>query len=151
MVAELAKCQQKLGGGYLSAFPHELFVGTGSDKPRETPAFRGRRSTPSTRSWPACCDMYRLPGNRQALAGARRHGRHGPTSGRASKTEEHMQEILTTEFGGMAETLYNLAAVTNNDVGQGGRPLHRRRASSIRWPRAATNCAGCTSTRISRR
>ena len=32
-----------------------------------------------------------------------------------SKTEEHMQEILNVEFGGMAEVLYNLAAATNND------------------------------------
>ena len=33
----------------------------------------------------------------------------------ASKTEEHMQQILTIEFGGIAETLYHLAAATNND------------------------------------
>jgi DUF1680 family protein len=30
-----------------------------------------------------------------------------------SKPEEHMQQILETEFGGMAEALYNLAAITN--------------------------------------
>ena len=33
----------------------------------------------------------------------------------ASKFEEHMQQILETEFGGMAESLYNLAAITNDD------------------------------------
>ena len=33
----------------------------------------------------------------------------------APKTEEHMQQILTIEFGGIAETLYRLAAATNND------------------------------------
>jgi hypothetical protein len=33
----------------------------------------------------------------------------------ASKTEEHMQQILNTEYGGIAETLYNLAAATSND------------------------------------
>ena len=36
LVAELAKCQQKLGGGYLSAFPTELFdrLDALSGKPR---------------------------------------------------------------------------------------------------------------------
>ena len=33
----------------------------------------------------------------------------------APKTEEHMQQILAIEFGGIAATLYNLAAVTGND------------------------------------
>ena len=33
----------------------------------------------------------------------------------AAKTEEHMQEILNTEYGGMNEVLYNLAAVTGDD------------------------------------
>ena len=33
----------------------------------------------------------------------------------AAKTEEHMQQILNEEYGGMAESLYNLAAITNDD------------------------------------
>ena len=33
----------------------------------------------------------------------------------AAKPEEHMQDILKTEFGGMNEVLYNLAAVTGDD------------------------------------
>jgi DUF1680 family protein len=33
----------------------------------------------------------------------------------ASKSEEHMQDILRTEYGGMNEVLYNLATVTGND------------------------------------
>src|SRR5258708_38237898 len=33
----------------------------------------------------------------------------------ASKSEEHMQEILKTEYGGMNEVLYNLAGVTGED------------------------------------
>ncbi len=32
----------------------------------------------------------------------------------ASKTPEHMQQILEDEYGGMAESLYNLAAITGN-------------------------------------
>jgi len=33
----------------------------------------------------------------------------------ADKPEEHMQDILRTEYGGMNDVLYNLAAVTEND------------------------------------
>ena len=33
----------------------------------------------------------------------------------AGKSEEHMQDILNTEYGGMNEVLYNLAAVTGDD------------------------------------
>ena len=54
MVAELAKCQEKLGGGYLSAFPMDV-RGTGSGNAwRARNLSLGARSTPSTRSWPAC-------------------------------------------------------------------------------------------------
>jgi len=59
-------------------------------------------------------DMYQLAGNQQAL-----HVLEGMSAWAdewtAAKTEEHMQQILTIEFGGMAETLYHLAAATNND------------------------------------
>jgi hypothetical protein len=51
MVAELAKCQEKLGGGYLSASRQRS--GIGSTK-WIAGTSRGRLSTPSTRSWPAC-------------------------------------------------------------------------------------------------
>ena len=33
----------------------------------------------------------------------------------AAKTEEHMQDILNTEYGGMNDVLYNLAAATGDD------------------------------------
>ena len=33
----------------------------------------------------------------------------------ADKPEEHMQDILRTEYGGMNDVLYNLATVTEND------------------------------------
>ena len=59
-------------------------------------------------------DMYQLAGNRQALQVL--EGMAGwADQWTASKSEEHMQQILGTEYGGMAEMLYNLAAITNND------------------------------------
>ena len=59
-------------------------------------------------------DMYRLAGNKQALQSARGNGRWAD-EWTASKTDAHMQQILTIEFGGIAETLYNLAAATSED------------------------------------
>ncbi len=109
LVAELAKCQTKLGGGYLSAFPSTWFD----------------RLDAGTRVWApfytihkimaGLFDMSQLAGNKQALEVL--EGMAGwADRWTASKTEEHMQEILKVEFGGMAETLYNLAAATNNDT-----------------------------------
>ena len=120
LVAELAKCQSKLGGGYLSAFPHELF-----DR-LENLAGKPRSQDPNAPQLPwapfytvhkimaGMLDMHQLAGNKQALQVL--EGMAGwADKWSASKSEEHMQEILNTEYGGMQEVLYNLAAVTNND------------------------------------
>ena len=59
-------------------------------------------------------DMYRLAGNTQALQVLEGMAAWAD-AWTASKTDEHMQQILAMEFGGIAETLYNLAAATGND------------------------------------
>jgi DUF1680 family protein len=108
LVAELAKCQQRLGGKYLSAFPTTWWD----------------RLEKGVRVWApfytihkimgGMFDMYRLTGNRQALQVLEGMATWAD-EWTAPKTEEHMQQILATEFGGMAETLYHLAAATNRD------------------------------------
>ena len=116
IVSELATCQEKLGGGYLSAFPTELFdrldaaSGPGGD----------RRKLPWApfytihKIMAGLFDMYALADNREALKVL--EGMAGwADRWSASKSEQHMQEILNTEYGGIAETLYNLSAATNND------------------------------------
>ena len=127
LVDELAKCQQKLGGGYLSAFPMELFdrLDALSGKPRDIDPDTGRpRPGGPQLPWApfytvhkimaGLIDMHQLAGNRQALQVV--EGMAGwADQWSASKTEEHMQQILEDEFGGMAESLYNLAAISNND------------------------------------
>ena len=131
LVAELAKCQSKLGqGGYLSAFPTELFdrLDALAGKPRPIDPETGRPVPPKpgepTLPWApfytihkimaGMIDMYQLAGNKQALQVA--EGMANWADGwSAPKTPEHMQEILNTEFGGMAESLYNLSALTDND------------------------------------
>ena len=109
MVADLARCQDKLGaGGYLSAFPIEWFDRLDARKPVWAPFYTIHKIMAGM------FDMYQLAGNRQAL-----HVLEGMSNWAdawsASKSEEHMQDILNTEYGGMNEVLYNLAAVTGED------------------------------------
>jgi DUF1680 family protein len=127
MVAELAKCQQKLGGGYLSAFPLSLFERldrlAGTSMPARVP---GEAPPPVEQTLPwapfytihkimaGMFDMYQYAGNRQALEVVTGMAEWADQWS-ASKSEEHMQQILNTEYGGIAETLYNLAAATRND------------------------------------
>ena len=120
LVSELAKCQQKLGGGYLSAFPTELFdrLDNLSGKPRPTdPTAPGLPWAPFYtihKIMAGLYDMYRLAGNKEALTVV--EGMAGwADEWSASKSEEHMQEILNDEYGGMAEVLYNISAATDND------------------------------------
>ena len=125
IVAGLAKCQQKLGGGYLSAFPTELFdrLDAHSGKPRPIDPATGRPD-PSWLPWApfytihkimaGLLDMHQLAGNREALQVVEGMADWADRWS-AAKSEAHMQEILEDEFGGMAEVLYNLSAVTNND------------------------------------
>jgi hypothetical protein len=109
IVAELVKCQQKLGGGYLSAFPTELFDRLDSLSQLPWAPFYTIHKIMA-----GLFDMYTLAGNQDARRVV--EGMAGwADEWSGSKTEEHMQEILNVEFGGMAEVLYNLAAATNND------------------------------------
>jgi DUF1680 family protein len=120
IVAELAKCQQKLGGGYLSAFATELFdrLDSLSGRPRDpnpnTPQLPWAPFYTIHKIMAGLFDMYNLAGNQDARKVAEGMA-DWADKWSGSKTEEHMQEILNVEFGGMAEVLYNLAAATNND------------------------------------
>jgi DUF1680 family protein len=123
IVAELANCQKKLVGGYLSAFPLELFDRLDS--------LSGRPFTPGPRDpnaptlpWApfytihkimaGLFDMHQLTGSQDALKVLEGIA-DWADKWSGSKTEEHMQQILNVEYGGIAETLYNLSAATNND------------------------------------
>lgn len=108
MVAELARCQQKLGGKYLSAFPTTWWDRLDKGERVWAPFYTIHKIMAGM------FDMYSLAGNRQALQVLEGMAQWAD-DWTATKPEEHMQQILTVEFGGMAETLYNLAAATNND------------------------------------
>lgn len=132
MVAELAKVQEKLGGGYLSAFPHELFdrLDALSGKPRppqDQPQLPWAPFYTIHKIMAGMLDMHTLAGNQQALKVAEGMADWADRWS-ASKTEAHMQEILNVEYGGIGETLYNLAAVTKNDQwAKAGDRFHKKR------------------------
>ncbi len=108
MVADLAQCQQKLGGGYLSAFPAEFWDRLDARKKVWAPFYTIHKVMAGM------LDMYQLTGNQQALKVLEGMSEWAD-QWTASKSEAHMQDILGTEYGGMNDVLYNLAAVTNND------------------------------------
>jgi uncharacterized protein len=108
VVRELAECQKKLGGQYLSAFPSELFDRLNARKKVWAPFYTMHKLMAGM------LDMYQHCGNEEALAVLKGVARW-TDDWTSSKPEEHMQMVLDTEYGGMNEVLYNLAAVTNDD------------------------------------
>ena len=108
MVAELARCQERLGGKYLSAFPTTWWDRLEKGERVWAPFYTIHKVMAGL------LDMYRLAGNTQALRVLEGMAAWAD-EWTASKTVDHMQQILAVEFGGMAETLYSLAAETNED------------------------------------
>ena len=108
VVAELAKCQAKLGGGYLSAFPTELFDRVKVRKRVWAPYYTLHKVMAGL------LDMHLHCGNKQALDVVQ--GIAGWVDAwSAPIPEAQMQKILGEEYGGMNEVLYNLTAVTGNE------------------------------------
>jgi hypothetical protein len=108
MVAELAKCQQALGTGYLSAFPVEFFDRLREGKRVWAPWYTLHKIMAGL------LDMYAHCGNTQALdmvKGMAAWARSwvGPLG------DSHMARVLEVEYGGMNEVLYNLAAATGEN------------------------------------
>jgi len=117
IVAELARCQQALGGGgYLSAFPEEFFDRLRAGRPVWAPFYTVHKIMAGL------LDMHTLAGSTQALevlrGMARWTDRWTQPLGDAA-----MARVLEREFGGMDEVLYNLAAATGDD---GYREVARR-------------------------
>ncbi len=109
MVDALAQCQRKLGaGGYLSAFPTEWFDRLDARKPVWAPFYTIHKIMAGM------LDQYTLAGNRQAL-GVLEGMANWADDWTRGKSEEHMQDILNTEYGGMNDILYKLTAATGDE------------------------------------
>jgi DUF1680 family protein len=105
LVAELAKCQDKLGNGYLSAFPEEFFDRLREGKRVWAPFYTYHKILAGH------LDMHVYCGNHLALETAQKMA---DWTGHwcEALSDAHMQRVLKVEHGGMLESLYNLYALT---------------------------------------
>lgn len=108
LVAEMAKCQAKLGGGYLSAFPTSYFDRLKAREKVWAPFYTLHKIMAGM------YDMHEHCQNQQALEVLEGMAKW-TDNWTAPIPEEHMQDILNTEYGGMNEVLYNLAAINNDE------------------------------------
>jgi uncharacterized protein len=108
IVAELAKCQAKLSGGYLSAFPTEFFDRLNARTKVWAPFYTIHKIMAGM------YDMHQHCDNKQALEVLQGMAKWAD-NWTAPIPEPHMQDILNTEYGGMNDVLYDLAAVTSDD------------------------------------
>jgi len=108
IVSELAKCQEALGNGYLSAYPEEFIDRVEATERVWAPYYTLHKI------FAGLLDMYVHCDNRQALSVAEKMADW--VKMRTDRlSEEHMQRMLNhTEQGGMNEVLANLYAVTGN-------------------------------------
>jgi DUF1680 family protein len=110
LVSGLADCQAKLNqGGYLSAYSVEFY-----DRLQKGDTYVWAPFYTMHKMLAGLYDMHTLAGNQQALAVLA--GMCGWVDNWTAQWDEpHMQRILNVEFGGMQETLYDLAALTGDD------------------------------------
>jgi uncharacterized protein len=107
LVAELAKCQDALGKGFLSAFPESFIERVESGKAVWAPWYTLHKIMAGL------LDMYALTGNKQALDVLAKFA--GWAKRRTDRLDdEAMQRMLRVEFGGMNEVMRNLYGVTGN-------------------------------------
>jgi DUF1680 family protein len=105
LVSELARCQK--ANGYLSAFPEELFDRLKARRGVWAPFYTWHKILAGM------LDSYTLGGNTEALNVAK--GMAGWTRDWVRPLgDTQMQDILRTEFGGIGESLDNLASITGD-------------------------------------
>ncbi len=105
IVRVLGECQDKLNGGYLSAFPETFIDRVEQRKQVWAPYYTLHKILAGLE------DMYVYCQDEQALAMARKFGDWVVTrNGKLS--DDQLQAMLQTEQGGMNETMANLYALT---------------------------------------
>ena len=108
LVAGLVECQKKIGTGYLSAFPTDLFGHLTQGKEVWAPFYTYHKIMAGL------LDMYVLTGNSEALQAAEGMGQWAGDYFTGISAAQR-QRMLRTEYGGMNESLVNLAALTKKD------------------------------------
>ncbi|MGA2177364.1 MAG: beta-L-arabinofuranosidase domain-containing protein [Verrucomicrobiota bacterium] len=105
VVRALGPCQEKLGHGYLSAFPETYLDRVEQRRPVWAPYYTLHKILAGLE------DMYVYCQDEQALEMARKFG-DWVVARNTRLSEEQMQAMLQTEQGGMNEALANLYALT---------------------------------------
>ncbi|MFY9803689.1 MAG: beta-L-arabinofuranosidase domain-containing protein [Candidatus Acidiferrales bacterium] len=108
VVAEMAKCQQAHGNGYLSAFPEDFFDRLRDGKPVWVPFYTLHKIMAGNLDMYSYCHSQQALANAEGLAGWIAHWTEGISY-------DHVQRILKTEYGGTSESLYNLSAITGKE------------------------------------
>ena len=108
LVAELAKCQEAMKSGYLSAFPEEFIDRVEARKKVWAPWYTLHKI------YAGLADMHLLCDNRQALEVARKMCDWAKA--RTDRlSEEQMQHMLGVEHGGMNDALAEIYALTGEE------------------------------------
>ncbi len=107
IVGELAKCQAALGGGYLSAFPKEFFDRLKARQRVWAPFYTYHKILQGM------IDTHALSGSAQALDVAKGMA-NWVKEYAAPIPDELWQRMLTTEYGGMNDSLRELAQVSGD-------------------------------------
>jgi uncharacterized protein len=105
IVRVLGQCQEKLGNGYLSAFPESFIDRVEQRQPVWAPYYTLHKILAGLE------DMYVYGHDEQALEIARKFG-DWVVARNARLSDEQMQAMLQTEQGGMNEALANLYGLT---------------------------------------
>ncbi|MGA2850044.1 MAG: beta-L-arabinofuranosidase domain-containing protein [Terracidiphilus sp.] len=108
LISGLDTCRKKIGTGYLSAFPTELFEHLAQGKPVWAPFYTYHKIMAGL------LDMYLHTGNSDALQIAEGMGQWAQDFIGIFSVDQR-QRMLRTEYGGMNEVLVNLAAVTKKE------------------------------------
>jgi hypothetical protein len=108
LIAGLAQCQKKNAGGYLSAYPTDLFEHLVEGKPVWAPFYTYHKIMAGL------LDMHVLAGNSDALQIAEGMAQWVGDYFTGIGMEQR-QRMLRTEYGGMNEVLANLAALTKKN------------------------------------
>ena len=118
MVSEIAKCQQALGGEYLSAFPESFWDRLESGRSPWAPYYTMHKIMAGL------CDQYTLCGNAHALEMMKGMAAYFGKRTEKFSHEEWNKILDRTEEGGFCEALWNLYGIT-------GDPAHKALAEKF--------------------
>ncbi len=136
LVAELARCQQALGGGYLSAFPESYLDRLEAGEPVWAPYYTLHKILAGL------YDMHAHAANAQALEMALRLSGYIAGRCRRFSAAELRERLDRNEEGGICEALWNLHALAGSSEAREAADRLERRSFLDPLARGEDNLAG---------